>query len=76
VSRCYGRPTRKAKEGNVNGSLLGAGGLAGTGVGLVTVLGLTFSQVRLLTVSALILFVAGAALIRLTYRRRKTLSYP
>jgi hypothetical protein len=60
----------------VNVPIGGAGGLAGTGVGLMTILGLTFSEVRLFAVGALILFVVGAVLIRLSYRRRSPLSRP
>ena len=67
---------REGKEGKVNGSIGGAGGLAGTGVGLMTIFGLTFSEVRLFAVCALILFVVGAVLIRVTYRRRSPLSRP
>lgn len=60
----------------MNGSIGGVGGLAGTGVGLMTIFGLTFSEVRFFAACALILFVAGAVLIRLSYRRRSPLSRP
>ena len=60
----------------MNGSIAGIGGLAGTGVGLMTIFGLTFSEVRFFAVGALILFIAGAVLIRLSYRRRSPLSRP
>jgi hypothetical protein len=59
----------------VNGSI-GVGGLAGTGVGLVTIFGLTFSDVRLLALCVLILFVVGAVLVRVSYRSRRGLSQP
>ena len=60
----------------MNGSIGGVGGLAGTGVGLMTIFGLTFSEVRLFAVGALLLFVVGAVLIRASYRRRSPLSRP
>jgi hypothetical protein len=76
AGHCYRRGTSpEARRQPVNSSL-GAGGLAATGVGLVTIFGLTFSQVRLLAVCVLILFVVGAALVRLSYRQRKDLSEP
>ena len=59
----------------MNGSI-GVGGLAGTGVGLVTIFGLTFSDVRLLALCVLILFVVGAVLVRVSYRSRRGLSQP
>jgi hypothetical protein len=60
----------------VNGSIGYVGGLAGTGVGLMTIFGLTFSEVRFFAIGALVLFVVGAVLIRLSYRRRSPLSRP
>ena len=59
----------------MNGSI-GVGGLAGTGVGLVTIFGLTFSDVRLLALCVLILLVVGAVLVRVSYRSRRGLSQP
>jgi uncharacterized membrane-anchored protein len=60
----------------VNGSIGYVGGLAGTGVGLMTIFGLTFSEVRFLAAAVLVLFIVGAVLIRLSYRRRTPLSRP
>ena len=60
----------------MNGSVVGTGGLAGTGIGILTIFGLSFSQVRFLSACALILFIVGIAFVRMSYRRRRDLTQP
>lgn len=60
----------------MNGSVVGTGGLAATGIGILTIFGLSFSEVRLLSAFALVLFVVGIVLVRLSYRRRSRLTQP